>query len=114
MAQEILAIIAGLAALGTMISLVVNVLKYFKVVKDGDAEKWVQGLNLGAFVIVAIVYFLNVDPDWGKINGYIEVAVVILGYLVQILGSKVAYPLIKNTPVIGYSYTEQKKKEPAG
>lgn len=104
MAEEILTIIAGLTALGAVVSMLINVLKAFGVIKDGESEKWVQGANLIVFVAVAVVYFIAKPVDWGIVNGWLEIAVVILGYLVQIMGSKIAYPLVKHTPVIGYTF----------
>ncbi len=106
MVTEILAIIAGLTALGAVISMLVNVLKMVGVVKDGQAELWVQGANLLVFVAVAVVYFLKTPVDWSHVNGILELIGVVLGYLVQLLGSKITYPLVKHTPVIGYSHSK--------
>lgn len=107
--EQIIAILAGMTALGAAISALVNVLKAVGLVKDGDAEKWVQGFNLVAFLGVTIFVILGKPVLWDTLNEYLEVAVVILGYLIQILGSKLAYPLLKGTPLIGYSHEQQPK-----
>lgn len=109
MVTEILAIIAGLTALGAVVSMLINVLKLFGIIKDGQSEKWVQLANLVVFVIVAVIYFMKSPIDWGQVNQGLEVAAVILGYLVQILGSKITYPLVKHTPVIGFTYSDRIK-----
>jgi len=111
MAEQIATIIASLGALGGVISMLVNVLKSFGVIKDDQSEKWVGIINLIVYIIVAVIFFLNVPADWAQVNGYLEVAAVILGYLVQILGSKLAYPLLKGTPAIGYSYSLEKDRQ---
>jgi len=107
MVDNVLAILAGLGGLGTLISMVVNVLKMVGVVQDGTSERWVQGFNLLAFILVAVVYFMNLQVDWTFVDGVIGFLVTLLGFVVQLFGSKVAYSVTKGLPVIGYSYSER-------
>lgn len=109
MVTEILAIIAGLTALGAVVSMLINILKMVGVIKDGDSERWVQVANLIVFLVVATLYILKTPVNWGGVNQLLEVIGVILGYLVQILGSKITYPLVKHTPVIGFTYSDKNK-----
>ena len=105
MLEEILRLLAGLAGLGGLVSVLVNLLKRVGLVKDGTSEQWVQGINLVAFVAVSIVYFLNVEVDWTQVDGLLTFAAAFLGYVVQMLGSKATYSVAKGAPVIGYSYS---------
>jgi len=109
MVTEILAIIAGLTALGAVVSMLINILKMVGVIKDGDSERWVQVANLIVFLVVATLYILKTPVNWGGVNQLLEVIGVILGYLVQILGSKITYPLVKHTPVIGFTFSDKNK-----
>ena len=104
MTENIFAILAGLGGLGGFISILVNVLKRFGIVKDGSATKWVQGLNLFAFVGVSIVYFMNYAVDWNFVNSVLIYGTTVLGFVVQMLGSSVTYTSVKGLPLIGYSY----------
>lgn len=104
MIDNVLSILAGLAGLGTLISMLVNLLKAVGVVQDGTSDRWVQGFNLISFVAVAIVYFLNVQVDWGQIDGILTFLATFLGFVIQMLGSRVAYTTLKGLPGVGYSY----------
>jgi len=108
MLEEILALLAGLAGLGGLISVLVNLLKIVGIVKDGTSEKWVQVFNLIAFIAVAIVYFIKAEVDWSQIDGWLTLLATFIGFVVQILGSKLTYSVTKGTPVIGYSYSEKR------
>lgn len=106
MAEDVLAVLAGLGGLGGFISILVNVLKRFGVVLDGTADMWVKGLNLLAFIGVSVVYFLNVPVDWGGVNSVLVFGTTLLGFVVQLLGSRVTYTAVKGMPVIGFSHSE--------
>lgn len=107
MLEEIMLLLAGLAGLGGLISVLVNLLKAIGVVKDGTSEQWVQGFNLIAFVAVAVVYFTKVQVDWAQVNGWLSVLATFIGFIVQLFGSKVTYAVTKGTPLIGFSYSKK-------
>ena len=107
MLEEIMLLLAGLAGLGGLISVLVNLLKAIGVVKDGTSERWVQGFNLLAFVAVAIVYFTKIQVDWAQIDGWLEVLATFIGFVVQLFGSKVTYAVTRGAPVVGFSYSKQ-------
>lgn len=69
---------------------------------------WVQGLNLGAFIAVSIVYFIGVEVNWGEIDSYITFAATFFGLVVQLLSSKITYSVTQGTP-LGYSFSNQDK-----
>lgn len=106
MLEQIGIIIASLAGLGGLISILVNIGKIVGLVKDGEAEKWVQILNLIAFVGVSAVYFAELPVDWGIVNEWMIYLAALFGFVVQIWGSKFTYSQTKGIPVIGYSYSK--------
>ena len=110
MLEDILRLLAGLAGLGGLISVLVNLLKAIGLVKDGTSEQWVQGFNLIAFIAVAVVYFMKVQVDWAQIDGWLEVLATFIGFVVQLFGSKVTYAVTRGAPVIGFSYSNKAKE----
>lgn len=105
---EVLGILAGLSSLGGLISAVVNILKRFNVVKDGTSAQWVKGLNFVAFIGVAATLVFNVQVDWNGVNLFFGFMITALGYVLQILSSKVFYKITKGrVPVVGYSFSAQ-------
>jgi hypothetical protein len=104
MIDNVLGILAGLTGLGGLISVVVNLLKRFGVVADGTSERWVQGLNLAAFIIVAGVSFFNVNANWVMVDSVLGFLVTFLGFVMQLLGSRVTYSVTKGMPLIGFSF----------
>ena len=107
MLEEIKLLLAGLAGLGGLISVLVNLLKAIGVIKDGTSERWVQGFNLIAFVAVAVIYFTKVQVNWAEIDGWLSVLATFIGFIVQMFGSKVTYVVTKGAPVIGFSYSNK-------
>ena len=107
MLEDILGLLAGLAGLGGLISVLVNLLKAIGLVKDGTSEQWVQGFNLVAFIAVAVVYFMKVQVDWAQIDGWLGVLATFIGFVVQLFGTKVTYAVTRGAPVIGFSYSKQ-------
>lgn len=106
---DITAILAILAASGTLVSMIVSILKLFGVIKDGDSGKVAKILDLLLFVAVAVIYFLKITVDWSTINAYFILAAYVLGLVVQIFASEVTYKALKGTPVVGYSFSEKPK-----
>lgn len=108
MLDDILLLIAGLAGLGGFISVLVNLLKLVGIVKDGTSEKWFQILNLLAFVGVMVVYLLQIQMDWGKLDDWLILLSALIGYVVQILGGQLTYQTIGGkAPVIGFSFSKR-------
>jgi len=113
MFNNIIIEVAALVGFAAFVSFLVNALKWFGVVKDGTADKWVAGLNLvGVVALYAVRMFI---PDWNPLpvdNILQEIAVIggyILSYVTMILGSKLTYVAVKGLPVIGKSNSEEKE-----
>jgi hypothetical protein len=102
---------ASLAGVAALVAVLVQIGKYFGVVKDATANQWTAGLNLIAFI--ALMYFGVFQPSLtlALLDGYAsqiaEIAVFILGFLVQMTTSKPVYALLKyaKVPVLGYSHS---------
>jgi hypothetical protein len=103
---------ASLVGVSKLIAALVNVLKVCQLVKDNTADKWAAGLNLAAFI--ALVAFGVFRPDLATniLNGYAgQIAMVILfvlGFIMQITGSKPAHDALSaaSVPLIGKSYSK--------
>jgi hypothetical protein len=108
MLNEVLQIFSGLAGLGALISMLVNVGKAVGWVKDGMGEKVFKVLNLVGFIAVAIVYIFVGDFDWGGLDSIFQLLATVLAFVVQNLMGKVAYFAIRGTPVLGYSHEDKK------
>lgn len=106
---DIVAILAILGAAGSLVSMIVGVLKAVGLIKDGDSGKVAKILDLVLFVTVAVIYFLKITVDWSTINAYFILAAYVIGLVLQIFSSEVTYRALKGTPVIGYSFNEKPK-----
>jgi len=107
MFENIVMEIGLLLGFAAFVSLLINVLKFFGVVKDGTADKWVGGFNLlGVLALFAVRIFipdfdpLPIDSVLGTIAA---VGSFVLSYVVTIWGSKITYKAVKGLPVIGKS-----------
>mgnify|MGYP001768597225 CR=1 FL=1 len=101
---------AGFAAL---VAVLINVLKTFGVVKDGDASKWSAILNLVGLVGLVVAKIVwpdlstsGVDAIAGLVAG---ILVVVLGYVVQIVVSSKTHNALAdaNIPLLGKSYSRE-------
>lgn len=107
MTNDILAILAGLAGLGGFISILVNVLKAVGVIKDGTSEGWFQAFNLVAFIAVAVVYFVKIPVDWSMVDDWLNLGMLLLGYILQIASGEFTYKTLKGkVPLIGFTFDE--------
>lgn len=107
MFEQILIEFAALLGFAAIVSLLVNVLKVFGVVKDGTADKWVAGFNmLGVLTLLGLRLFVP-EFDIAPIDSAMkEIAIIgtyILSYVSMLLGSKLAYFATRGLPVIGKS-----------
>jgi hypothetical protein len=90
--DNILLTVEGLTGTFALIALVVNVLKWAGVVKDGTAGKWSAVGNLVVLVAVTIVFKLYPAFNFGSVDTHIaefvKVAGIVFAYIIQIVGSK--------------------------
>ncbi len=109
MFEQITVIVASLVGFSIFVSFLVNVGKFLGVVKDGDSDKWVKGLNLAGVIALYIMVTINPEFDVTPIDNILyEIATVggaLLSYLIMIFGSKLTYIGTKGTPIIGYTFS---------
>ena len=107
---NLLAQYAGLVGVAALIALVINVLKTLGIVTDGTAQNWSAGLNLvcltGLLVLQIFAPQIDVAILDAKIAGLVEVGVVVLGYVLQLLGSRVTHSIVSGVALIGKSFSE--------
>jgi hypothetical protein len=104
--EEILAIIAGLSGLGAFVTMFVNALKLIPgLIKDGIADKIASGIDLLVFVVVAVLYFQQVEVNWGEVDSWIQMFTYVLGLVVQIFTTKITHNVVRGTPLVGTSYS---------
>ena len=107
MFEQITLIVAGLAGLGGVISILVNLLKMSGVVKPGTSDQWFAGINFAVFTGVAVVYILQYPVNWGQVDEWLRLLAGLLGLLVQMLGGRLTYEVLRGTPVIGYTFQSE-------
>ena len=100
----------GLAGVGAAIAVIINVLKYAGVVKDGTSQTWSAGLNILGLAGMFALKIFNPDVDLAGLDATVaqvaEACLVMFGYLVQLLSSKGFHELVRNVPLIGKSISE--------
>ncbi len=90
---------ASLAGVSSLVAVLVQIGKLMKLVKDDTAHIWAASLNLLAFCV--LIYFGVFQPQLAlsMLDGYAaqiaEVALFVLGFMIQITGSKPAYNALK-------------------
>lgn len=103
--DELLVQWGALAGFAALIAFVINGLKYFGVVKEGDAPTWSAGLNLAGLVLLLVmrVYAPQVDVEGldAQVAQFVEVGTVIFGYIIQLLSSKLSHAVVRGVPGIG-------------
>lgn len=113
MFENIVLEVAGLLGFAALVSMLVCVLKFFDVIKDGQADKWVAGFNLVGVLSLFIVRQFNPEFDPVQIDtamGQIaSIGTYILSFLVMIYGSKITYSATKGLPLIGKSFSKDKQ-----
>ena len=111
-----LATLTGVAAL---ISVIVNVLKYFTLIPDGMAGRFFALLNLIAFIALAAMRIFAPQFSLAYLDGIAAqvatIALFVTGYLFQLGIGQTAYSIIQQTniPILSHSttYTNWKKMD---
>ena len=101
---------AALAGFSKLNAVIVQVLKYAGIVKDGTSSNWAAGLNLAAFI--GLIYFGVFQPHVTVevLDGYAaqiaEIALYVFGFIMQMTGSKPTYDDLKasKVPVLSYHH----------
>ena len=99
----------SLVGIAALIAVVINLLKQAGVVKDGQAQTWSAGLNLVVLILLFLFNIFKPDIDIGEVDkqaaALAEVAVVVIGYVAQLLAAKATHAAVKHVPLIGTSYS---------
>ena len=110
--NQMVTLLASLVGFASLVSFLVQAGKYFGVVKDGDAQKVVAGLNLLAlaFIFGAKVFFPEFDivKFDGQIGQLTTMLTAVFGYVMMLFGSKFTYAQLKGIPFLGKSFTDEK------
>ncbi len=107
--NELTTLLLSLAGFGALIGFVVNLLKYLGVVKDGQAKTWVTFFNL--VLLVALFVTQQIGIDLSAFDGFAaviaEIGVLIMGLLVQGVGSKAYHTAMRGVPLLGKSLSNE-------
>ena len=113
MFEQVVLIVAALSGFAALFVFIVNALKAFGIIKDGQAATWITGFNVVLTLVVYGFKLFKPDFDFGSIDPIAqEIAIIgtyILSFVSQILASKLTHYAVKGTPIIGFSYSEQHK-----
>lgn len=104
---DLVGVAAALAGFGAMISLIVNVGKAVGIIKDGQAQTWVTGMNL---LLVAGLYVGGlVGYDLAGLDGMAgslaEIGIAVFSFMIQMKGSQQFHWQVRGTPMIGKSFS---------
>lgn len=102
----------SLAGVSALVAVLVQIFKLVGLVKDSTAGQWAAGFNLVAFI--GLVYFGIFQPSIviSVLDGYAaqiaQIALFVLGFVVQMTTSKTAYTAFKSArvPVLGTSLSD--------
>lgn len=103
----------GTAALVTVL---VQIGKLVGFISDGTSSIWAAWLNLGCFIVLVLLGIFRPDLTLDFLDGYAgriaQVLIYILGFIVQIMGSKPIYVGLKSAgvPLLGFTLS----RRPAG
>ncbi len=104
---------ASLAGVGGLVAFVINALKQFNVVRDGQAPTWSVGINVGLLIVLYGLKVFAPSVDVLKLDGVAaslaQIGIIILGLVTQLGGTKVANSAVRGSPFIGYSHTLNNK-----
>ncbi len=113
---ELLTQWSALVGTAALIAVVINLLKLLGVVKDGDAQTWSAALNLLGLAALFLLKVIRPDIDPGQVDqqleGLAKIALLIIGYITQLLTSKTTHLAVKNVPLIGTSQPADEVSEP--
>lgn len=94
---------------GAFVSMVVDVLKYVGLIKDGQAEYYTTGLNLagllGLFVVMAFFPGANIVLANSVLGKLAQIGVLVLGLVVELKTTSWVHAQLRGLPVLGYSYS---------
>jgi hypothetical protein len=113
MFEQTLLLVATLVGFAALFAVLINIGKTVGFIKDGDAPMWSTGLNLALVLVVYAFRIFRPEFDFATVDPIAqEVATVgayILTFVSQLLVSKLTNYAVKGTPVVGKSFSNEKK-----
>lgn len=113
----LLKLLASCVGYGALVSVVVNILKFFKVVQDDTANSWLLGFQLLGIVLLFVAQFIP-GVDIPKIDlimgGLAELLTLVLALLISIGASRFTHAMVRGMPVIGKSYSYERMRQVLG
>ncbi len=107
--QELMVQLAALGGFGALIGFLINIMKTFGLIKDGQAGTWSTALNLLLLVVLLAVGVFAPSLDLIKIDAqvqqFVDVGVVVFAYIIQLYGAKLVHGAVRGVPLIGKSYS---------
>jgi hypothetical protein len=107
--QMLLTYVLGLAGVAGLISVVIDVLKRFGLVKDGDAPTWQVGAQL---IVLVVVYVLkvfapafDVDGVDVKLTEFLTAFVPFLNFILDNFIGKLTHKALRGAWLVGTSHT---------
>lgn len=105
--MDLLAQWSALVGMAALIAVIINVLKLAGVVKDGAAQTWSAALNLAGLIGLFILRVVRPEVDIAHVDEQLgalaQIAMLIAGYVSQLLASKATHLAVRRVPVIGTS-----------
>jgi hypothetical protein len=106
--DNLIAVSATLGGFGALVTVLVNLLKTAKVVKDGDSNLWVAAFNL--LVLALALFFQVLAPAKLEIANAVAAQIAqyaqpLIAFVALIASSKVSYEVLKGLPFIGKTFS---------
>jgi len=106
----------GSGTIASLVALIVDILKRFKIVHDGDAGQVAAGINLFGLVVFSVYFFLNPAFDFASMDAVLRTVLaiiqIVLGFVLQLKMSPAVHDLgyLAKLPLLGYSLTAAKSR----
>lgn len=101
--------LGSLVGVGTLITVIVNLLKLTGAVKDGQAANWSTGLNLIGLAVLFVIGIYKPQFDLGQADAVAaqvaQILTLVFGLVVQLWSSKGSHGLLRGVPLVGKSFT---------
>lgn len=102
------ALLLGLVSIPVAITVLLDLLKYVKVVKDGTADVWSKALNILVFVVLYVAKAVGIDlgPVDDFAAQFADFGASLLAFIpIAIAFSQWCYEKIRGIPLIGKSHS---------
>lgn len=112
--NDLFPLFAALVGFPAFLAALVNVLKYFGILADGQAPGVIFWANIVGFVGVAVAYFTGNLPLLNQIDlqlGNLATALLsFVAFIAQLKLAAVYHAGLRGSPLIGYSYSAKANK----